>query len=153
MGYWWQQYNELEFEFASEMIDEIAAHFAPSPLHPEEFDVDAFSKYKESESNEREAQFRKLLQDFNQLKQGMAKTPAHDEADRPINTKEKNSLLTVLASLVEAMADHLPEGGYKRAEALSAMTERLGAPVSVNTVDKILKETTGAVEKRRQAYR
>lgn len=153
LGYWWQQYSELEFEFAGETIDEIARHFAPSPLHPEEFDVDAFARYKESEAVQQEQQYRSLLQEVHRLKQGGAKPSSREETDRSINTKEKNSLLTVLASLVEALSDRLPQPEYKRAQAISQMTERIGAPVSTNTVDKFLKETTDAVEKRKQAYR
>ncbi|RQN35032.1 hypothetical protein [Paraburkholderia tropica] len=150
-GDWLMQHEESDIEFTSETAHEIANYYMPSLARTDDFDFDALEAYKSSEESRREELFRSLLQEVQRLR---AEVPhaRRTEAESPINTKEKNSLLTVIAALVNALDGRLPNG-YKRAEAVARFTDQIGASVSVNTVDKILKQTDSAVERRRDAYK
>ncbi|KWN75192.1 hypothetical protein [Burkholderia ubonensis] len=150
-GDWLTRHEESEIEFSDALIDEIAMHYVPRITRSDPYDAAALETYKSSTDSERADQYLRLLQEVQRLR---AEPPPvrKTEAEAPINTKEKNSLLTVIAALVTALNDRLPDG-YKRAEAVARLTDQIGASVSVNTVDKILKQTDAAVDRRREAYK
>uniref|UniRef100_UPI001654AFEE hypothetical protein n=3 Tax=Pseudomonadota TaxID=1224 RepID=UPI001654AFEE len=91
-----------------------------------------------------EALFRTVLSELDVMKRKSSTSPGPEN----LGTRERNTLLTVIASLVMALGDRLPDG-YKRAEAIAGLTDQLGASVSVGTIDKILKQTAAAVDRRR----
>jgi molecular chaperone GrpE (heat shock protein) len=149
-GDWLQQHEEAEIEFSDAIIDDIVKFYIPGRVEPDSYDATAFEAYKKSEESEQADQYLRLLREVQKLR---AESHNHKlDAEVSINTKEKNSLLTVIAALVNALNDSLPSG-YKRAEAVARLTDQIGASVSVNTVDKILKQTGAAVDRRRDAYK
>ncbi|PRY07047.1 hypothetical protein [Paraburkholderia sp. BL25I1N1] len=150
-GDWIAHHEETEIEFSDAIIDEIATHYSPGTAALGTYDAAALETYRSSDESERADQYRRLLQEVQKLRsetsQGIKAEP-----DGPINTREKNSLLTVIGALITALSDRLPEG-YKRAQAVASLTDRIGASLSVNTVDKILKQIDAAVDRRRGANR
>jgi hypothetical protein len=152
LGDWWSRYELDEQEFASTVAEDIVAHRTPSPMNPEptESSKARMEEYSKAEGSMREEIFRKTVLEIEALKSRHDGEHLHRES--PINTREKNSLLAVIAAFVTALEDRLPEG-YKRAEAVSRLTEQVGASVSVNTVDKILKQADSAVDRRREAFK
>lgn len=151
-GDWLTRHEETEMEFAYAMIDDIVVNYTPVRGDSEPHDEEAFQAYKGSDESARAEQFRKLLQENQRLRAGST-TDRKLVPDLPLNTRERNSLLTVIAALIAAFEDRLPEPefGYKRAQAIALLTEQLGAPVSTNTVDKILKQIDDAINRRRGA--
>ncbi|HIH2651549.1 TPA: hypothetical protein ACYLK9_001023 [Burkholderia cenocepacia] len=148
-GDWLAQHEESEMEFSDETIQTIANYYLPGATEPDAYDAAAFQTYKSSAEGERADQYLRLLQEIQRLRTE-SRSPRNTEIEPSINTKEKNSLLTVIAALVAAMGDRLPDG-YNQAVAIAGLTDQLGASVSINTVVKILKQTADAVDRRRSA--
>lgn len=65
-------------------------------------------------------------------------SPASESFEKPVGTKERNTLLKIIATLL-AMSD-LKGGTYKKAQAIERLSKEAGIGVSVNSIDKYLKE-------------
>lgn len=66
--------------------------------------------------------------------------------DRPLATRERNTLLTIIAALCEHSAINVNERGV--ACEISCLTEKIGAPVSDDTVRQWLKKIPEALATR-----
>lgn len=66
--------------------------------------------------------------------------------DKPMTTSERNSLLTIIAALCDYSAIKPQERGA--ASQIAKMTEELGAPVSDDTVRRVLAKVPDALESR-----
>lgn len=150
LGDWWNRQELDDNEFAVAIADKIVSHRMPDAVESAEtgYDENAMDRYQKSTAEAQESQYREMLIELRALKNKIASDGTGIE--EKINTREKNSLLTVIAALVTALGDRLP-GGYKRAQAVALLTDQIGASVSVNTIDKILKQTEAAVDRRREA--
>lgn len=79
-----------------------------------------------------------------QLAHANAEQPA--KVDRPVSTRERRTLLTIIA----ALCDHAGIDSQSRgaAQNIKRMTESLGAPIDDGTIAKALAEIPGALESR-----
>ena len=68
--------------------------------------------------------------------------------DRPLRTRERRTLLTIIAGLCD-MAK-IKRGGYGEAKQIASATERLGAPVSADKISLVFVEIDEAVEARKK---
>lgn len=67
-------------------------------------------------------------------------------ADKDVTSKERNSLLTIIAALCDYSAVDPKDRGTARK--IASMTEELGAPVTDDTIRKVLQKIPDAVERR-----
>jgi hypothetical protein len=150
-GDWWSRYQLDENEFLSSLADEIVAHRTPAPIEPEPtgYDENAMEAYRASEGEQQELLYKAMLTELHSLKQSRSQAGFSPEPD--MGTRGRNTLLTLIAALTDEFADRLPDGTYKRAQTISVMTEKIGAPVSPNTVDKVLKDAAAIAERRRSS--
>ena len=72
--------------------------------------------------------------------------PQSNEAPKPMTSSERNSLLTVIAALCDYSSINIDERGA--ATQIAKRTEEIGAPVSDDTVRRILTKIHDAVERR-----
>ncbi|WP_124094491.1 hypothetical protein [Burkholderia gladioli] len=162
-GEWWMRWQEDENDFIASLADDIVARRMPSPLERirTRDEEDAAAEYRRSEADHREAMYTKLLADWQgaktQLEELQVKLKAAEGrgADSESGLRGRNSLLAIIAALAEELGDRLPVGSstWKRAEAVSTMTQKVGASVSAVTVDKVLKEATSIVDRRKRNSR
>ncbi|CAB3782145.1 hypothetical protein LMG27177_01177 [Paraburkholderia fynbosensis] len=150
LGDWWDRYELDEHEFATAVAEDIVAHRMPSPIEvePTETGQAALTEYFEAEEDRRDQMFRKVVAELESLKN--KRDVDRVQREGPLNTRARNSLLSVIAALVGALEDRLPEG-YKRAQAVAVLTDQVGASVSVNTVNDILKEAAATADRKRKA--
>lgn len=66
--------------------------------------------------------------------------------EKPLSTQERNSLLTIIAALCDYSAIKLEQRGS--ANRIARMTEEIGAPVSDDTVRRLLKKIPDGIESR-----
>jgi len=68
------------------------------------------------------------------------------KVDRPLHTRQRRTLLTVIAALCsQAGVEHDARGAAQR---IKRATELIGAPIDDGTIDSILKEIPDALESR-----
>ncbi len=67
-------------------------------------------------------------------------------AEKPLGARERTNLLVIIAALAEQASLDLKES-WKTAEAIEAMTDRLGARVSARTISEKLKAIPDALER------
>jgi hypothetical protein len=70
------------------------------------------------------------------------------ESEKPLGTTERNTMLTVLAAVLDYSA--IDPAFRGAASQIAAMTEQIGAPVTDDTVRKILGQIPAAVESRKK---
>ncbi len=80
----------------------------------------------------------------NQLAQ--RQVPQSEKVDRPLNTRERRTLLVIIASLCQLARISFEMRGA--AQKIKSATEVIGAPVDDGTIDKVLKEIPEALETR-----
>ncbi|MCX4137916.1 hypothetical protein M0D68_06955 [Paraburkholderia sp. SEWSISQ10-3 4] len=150
-GDWWSKYQLDENEFLLSLADEIVAHRTPASIEPgpTDYDEHAMETYRMSVAEQQELLYKEMLTELHSLKQSRSQPRSSPEPD--MGTRERNTLLTLIAALINEIADRLPDGTYKRAQTISVMTEKIGASVSPNTVDKILKDAAAVAERRRSS--
>ena len=68
--------------------------------------------------------------------------------DRPLGTQERRTRLVVIAALCHL--SKIKPGSHGEASRIAAATERLGAPVSADTISQIFREIEEAVESRKK---
>lgn len=68
-------------------------------------------------------------------------------ADRPLGTRERTTLLTVIAALAEEAKISVVSPS-KSAELIASITERMGAPVAKRTIEEHLKRVPDAIERK-----
>jgi hypothetical protein len=71
---------------------------------------------------------------------------ADARTDRDLGTKERNTLLTIIASLCDYSAIDLKARGV--AGQIAKMTEEIGAPVTDDTIRKVIAQVNDALESR-----
>lgn len=152
-GEWWMRWQEDENEFLVAIADDVVARYMPASL-PREISEEQrilLTEYRGAEEERQHEMYDALLRDFQELKMAASESTvvAHEE----LGARERNTLLTLIAALSEELGDRLPERTYKRAQTVALMTQRIGAPVSDNTVDKVLKEAALIVERRKRFFR
>ncbi len=73
-------------------------------------------------------------------------TPRNQSTEKPVTTTERNSQLTIIAALCDRLGiNHQERGAASR---IAKMTEEIGAPVSDDTVRRVLAKIPGALESR-----
>lgn len=80
------------------------------------------------------------------FEESMSDNPA--ESDKPLQPTERNSLLTIIATLCDYVSINPTERGA--AGKIAKLTERFGAPVSDDTIGRVLKKIPDAVESRKK---
>ena len=77
-----------------------------------------------------------------------SETPgALGDMEKAIGTRERTTLLTILAALAEEAKISLVTPS-KSAELIAGMTERMGSPVAKRTIEEHLKKVTDALERK-----
>lgn len=70
------------------------------------------------------------------------------KSDKPMATTERNTLLTLIAALCDCSAiDHQARGSSAQ---IAAMTDEIGAPVTDDTIRKVLRQIPAALEARKK---
>lgn len=89
-----------------------------------------------------------LFLENRQLKQRIERLEGGRTArtDRPVTTRQRRTLLTIIAALCDYSAIKPNERGA--AGQIASMTEELGAPITAETIARFLKEIPDAVETR-----
>lgn len=83
------------------------------------------------------------LRDFEHAINGAPKNP-----DKPISTTERNTLLTIIAALCDYSA--IDPAGRGTAGQIAKLTEEVGAPVTDDTIRKILSKIPDTLERRKK---
>ncbi len=72
-----------------------------------------------------------------------------DQVDKPITTRERNTLLTIIAALAKEAKIDLSKPA-KAGEAIAHLTELIGAPVDHSTIEGKIKQISEAVKARQK---
>ncbi|MCZ8015168.1 MAG: hypothetical protein O9274_05675 [Limnobacter sp.] len=112
-------------------IDDLESFFDQQSLHGQ---LDAFQMV-------RWFQKKQLKTDTNNSKVNEA-----TNSNKPLSTKEKNTLLTIIAGLCDFSAIDFKKRGC--AKDIAAYTEEIGAPVDEDTVLRWIKQIPDALESR-----
>lgn len=72
---------------------------------------------------------------------------AMEDSDRPLGTRERTTLLTVIAALAGEANIQLVSPS-KSAELIASMTEKMGTPVAKRTIEEHLKRVADALERK-----
>ncbi|QGZ62112.1 hypothetical protein [Paraburkholderia acidisoli] len=146
-GEWWMRWQEDENEFLVAIADDVVARRMPAPLEraPSPGDEEIMAQFLNSEEDQRKWMFKKLQDELHEAKQ-KSKSPTVEH--ETLGTRERNTLLTIIAALIDELGDRLPSGTYKRAQAVAAITHRIGASLADNTVDSVLKKAAATIDRR-----
>ena len=92
---------------------------------------------------------------FSTFVEGKSKRITHEEEqpleeEKPLSTKERGTLLTIIAALAREAKIDISKPS-KAADLIADMTQRLGAPVAKRTIEEKLKLVDDAVERRAQS--
>jgi hypothetical protein len=149
LGEWWMRYGENEMEAMDEFITDIANYRIPANESPREDDGTVLEAYRQSDEDEQERQFQRLLLENRSLRDSAAKKPLTHEKE--VGTKERTSLYIIIAALIEKVGDGFPESHYKRAQMIQSIADGMGVSIAVNTADTVFKQLPAVIEPRRKS--
>jgi hypothetical protein len=86
-----------------------------------------------------------LMEDLRKFEQLVSDSSG---VDRPLQTRERRTLLIIIAGLCNELK--IDPGSHGAAKRIAAATERIGAPVSADTIGKMLESLRDAVESRKK---
>jgi hypothetical protein len=86
-----------------------------------------------------------LIEDLRKFEQLVSNSSG---VDRPLQTRERRTLLIIIAGLCNDLK--IDTDGHGAAKRIASATERIGAPVSADTIGKMLESLRDAVESRKK---
>lgn len=142
-----QAWNEIAYLRAARKSGKVAL---PSDVLQALFDkVEKLDGSKVAEQvNAYKMQYKSIILENQRLKEQLLQAKADHPAkvDRPITTRQRRTLLTVIAALCDYSAIKYKERGA--ASQIAKMTEEIGAPVTDETIAKALTEISEALDTR-----